>query len=177
MKSHIFHKSEGESSHTMFLCICNECKGVQLLCLFASDSRNSCCCHVFQCLKNQTPPFLTAKKKCELFFVLQFKRTVVCVCVHLCDYFISFHKQPQYESTPLQPHISERSASHLEELERKIAAAETKELQLSEIVKQLSNKSSEEKKKMEEKVSVFPDPPFFLSLLQQHIFARKQLDI
>lgn len=89
-----------------------------------------------------------------------------CVCVHLCDYFISFHKQPQYESTPLQPHISERSASHLEELERKIAAAENKELQLSEIVKQLSNKSSEEKKKMEEKVSVFPDPRFLLSLLQ-----------
>ncbi|KFO62347.1 Centrosomal protein of 85 kDa-like, partial [Corvus brachyrhynchos] len=61
-------------------------------------------------------------------------------------------QQPQYESTPLQPHISERSASHLEELERKIAAAENKELQLSEIVKQLSNKSSEEKKKMEEKL-------------------------
>ncbi|KAM7026657.1 centrosomal protein of 85 kDa-like [Passerculus sandwichensis] len=61
-------------------------------------------------------------------------------------------QQPQYESTPLQPHISERSAAHLEELERKIAAAESKELQLSEIVKQLSNKSSEEKKKMEEKL-------------------------
>ncbi|NXU09801.1 CE85L protein, partial [Pardalotus punctatus] len=61
-------------------------------------------------------------------------------------------QQPQYENTPLQPHISERSASHLEELERKIAAAENKELQLSEIVKQLSNKSSEEKKKMEEKL-------------------------
>lgn len=99
------------------------------------------------------------------------------VCVHLCNYFISFHKQPQYESTPLQPHISERSASHLEELERKIAAAESKELQLSEIVKQLSNKSSEEKKKMEEKVSVFPDPHFLLSLLQQYMFARKQLSV
>lgn len=86
------------------------------------------------------------------------------MCVHLCDYFISFHKQPQYESAPLQPHISERSASLREELERKTAAAE--ELQLSEIVKQLSNKSSEEKKKMEEKVSVFPDPLFLLSLLQ-----------
>uniref|UniRef100_A0A8D0FBY0 Centrosomal protein 85 like n=1 Tax=Strix occidentalis caurina TaxID=311401 RepID=A0A8D0FBY0_STROC len=61
-------------------------------------------------------------------------------------------QQPQYESTPLQPHVSERSASHLEELERKIAAAENKELQLSEFVKQISNKSSEEKKKMEEKL-------------------------
>lgn len=99
------------------------------------------------------------------------------VSVHLCDYFIFFHKQPLYESTPLQPHISERSASHLEELERKIAAAENKELQLSEIVKQLSNKSSEEKKKMEEKVSVFPVPEFFLSLLQQHILSRKQLGV
>ncbi|NXC17979.1 CE85L protein, partial [Corythaeola cristata] len=64
-------------------------------------------------------------------------------------------QQPQYETTPLQPHVSERSTSHLEELERKIAAAENKELQLSEFVKQISNKSSEEKKKMEEKVSVF----------------------
>lgn len=98
------------------------------------------------------------KKNAGLFSALQFKCTV---CVHLCDYFISFHKQPQYESTPLQPHISEGSASHLEELERKIAAAENKELQLSEIVKQLSNKSSEEKKKMEEKVSVLPAPHFF----------------
>ncbi|KFQ16954.1 Centrosomal protein of 85 kDa-like [Merops nubicus] len=61
-------------------------------------------------------------------------------------------QQPQYESTPLQPHVSERSASHREELERKIAAAENKELQLSELVKQISNKSSEEKKKMEEKL-------------------------
>ncbi|KFU90704.1 Centrosomal protein of 85 kDa-like, partial [Chaetura pelagica] len=61
-------------------------------------------------------------------------------------------QQPQYESTPLQPHVSERSTSHLEELERKIAAAENKELQLSELVKQISNKSSEEKKKMEEKL-------------------------
>ncbi|KGL86366.1 Centrosomal protein of 85 kDa-like, partial [Charadrius vociferus] len=61
-------------------------------------------------------------------------------------------QQPQYESTSLQPHISERSTSHLEELERKIAAAENKELQLSEFIKQISNKSSEEKKKMEEKL-------------------------
>lgn len=92
------------------------------------------------------------------------------VCVHLYDYFISFFKQAQYESTSLQPHVSERSTSHLEELERKIAAAENKELQLSEFVKQISNKSSEEKKKMEEKVSVFRVPDFLLTLLQQHMF-------
>ncbi|NXW64072.1 CE85L protein, partial [Eurystomus gularis] len=61
-------------------------------------------------------------------------------------------QQPQYESTALQPHVSERSTSHREELERKMAAAENKGLQLSELVKQISNKSSEEKKKMEEKL-------------------------
>ncbi|XP_050566131.1 centrosomal protein of 85 kDa-like isoform X3 [Cygnus atratus] len=61
-------------------------------------------------------------------------------------------QQPQYEGTSLQPHVSERSTSHLEELERKIAAAENKELQLNEFLKQISNKSSEEKKKMEEKL-------------------------
>uniref|UniRef100_A0A8C3L0S5 Centrosomal protein 85 like n=1 Tax=Chrysolophus pictus TaxID=9089 RepID=A0A8C3L0S5_CHRPC len=61
-------------------------------------------------------------------------------------------QQPQYESASLQPHVSERSAPHLEELERKIAVAENKELQLSEFLKQISNKSSEEKKKMEEKL-------------------------
>ncbi|XP_010132652.1 PREDICTED: centrosomal protein of 85 kDa-like, partial [Buceros rhinoceros silvestris] len=65
--------------------------------------------------------------------------------------YMSTLQQPQYENTPLQPHVSERSASHLE-LERKIAAAENKGLQLSEFVKQISNKSSEEKKKMEEKL-------------------------
>ncbi|XP_065590720.1 centrosomal protein of 85 kDa-like isoform X2 [Cyrtonyx montezumae] len=60
--------------------------------------------------------------------------------------------QPQYESASLQPRVSERSTSHLEELERKIAEAENKELQLGEFLKQISNKSSEEKKKMEEKL-------------------------
>ncbi|XP_065690614.2 centrosomal protein of 85 kDa-like [Patagioenas fasciata] len=65
--------------------------------------------------------------------------------------YVTNLQQPQYESTSLQPHVSERSTSHLEELERKIAA-ENKELQLSEFVKQISNKSSEEKKKMEEKL-------------------------
>ncbi|NXY87693.1 CE85L protein, partial [Alcedo cyanopectus] len=60
--------------------------------------------------------------------------------------------QPQYESTPLQPPISERSASHCEELQRKMVAAESKGLHLSELVKQISNKSSEEKKKVEEKL-------------------------
>ncbi|NWU89165.1 CE85L protein, partial [Upupa epops] len=65
--------------------------------------------------------------------------------------YLTSLQQPQYESSPLQPHGSERLTSHLE-LERKIAAAESKGLQLSEIIKQISNKSSEEKKKMEEKL-------------------------
>lgn len=90
------------------------------------------------------------------------------------DCSLSFWKQPQYESASLQPHVSERSASHLEELERKIAVAENKELQLSEFLKQISNKSMEEKKKMEEKVSVFHVQDFLLKfqiscLLKQHI--------
>ncbi|XP_064026409.1 centrosomal protein of 85 kDa-like isoform X5 [Pogoniulus pusillus] len=68
------------------------------------------------------------------------------------DPYLPNLQQPQYESTPLQPHLSERPTSHLEELERKIAAAETKGLQLTEFIKQITNKSSEEKKKMEEKV-------------------------
>ncbi|NXG77559.1 CE85L protein, partial [Baryphthengus martii] len=66
--------------------------------------------------------------------------------------YVTNLQQPQYEGTPLQPHISERSTSHREELERKIAAAENKGLQFSEFVKQISNKSSEEKKKVEEKL-------------------------
>lgn len=87
------------------------------------------------------------------------------------DCSLSFWKQPQYESASLQPHVSERSASHLEELERKIAVAENKELQLSEFLKQISNKSMEEKKKMEEKVSVFHVPDFLLTSLKQHILC------
>ncbi|XP_068794244.1 centrosomal protein of 85 kDa-like isoform X7 [Struthio camelus] len=66
--------------------------------------------------------------------------------------YMTDFQQPQYESTSLQPQFSERPTSHLEELERKIAAAENKELQLGEFLKQMSNKSSEEKKKMEEKL-------------------------
>ncbi|KFV71532.1 Centrosomal protein of 85 kDa-like, partial [Dryobates pubescens] len=68
------------------------------------------------------------------------------------DPYLTNLQQPQYESTPLQPHPAERPTSHLEELERKIAAAENKGLQLTEFIKQISNKSSEEKKKMEEKL-------------------------
>ncbi|XP_057279587.1 centrosomal protein of 85 kDa-like isoform X1 [Pezoporus wallicus] len=61
-------------------------------------------------------------------------------------------QQPQYESAPLQSHVSERSASYLEELERKFVASGNTELQLSEFIKLISNKSSEDKKKMEEKL-------------------------
>ncbi|NXG50636.1 CE85L protein, partial [Psilopogon haemacephalus] len=68
------------------------------------------------------------------------------------DPYLTNLQQPQYESTGLQPHFAERPTSHLEELERKIAAAENKGLQLTEFIKQISNKSSEEKKKMEEKL-------------------------
>ncbi|XP_019375763.1 PREDICTED: centrosomal protein of 85 kDa-like, partial [Gavialis gangeticus] len=66
--------------------------------------------------------------------------------------FMTNLQQPQYESTSLQPQFSERSVSHCEAFERKLAAVATKELELNEYVKQLSNKSSEDKKKMEEKL-------------------------
>ncbi|NWH65958.1 CE85L protein, partial [Geococcyx californianus] len=68
------------------------------------------------------------------------------------DPYMANLQQQQYESASPQPHVSERSASHKEELERKFAAAENKELQLNELIKQISNKSIEEKKKMEEKL-------------------------
>lgn len=122
--------------------------------------------------ENQTPPFLTVekKKKKQDCFLLCCWSMQWCVRVHLYD-FLSFCKQPQYEGTSLQPHVSERSTSHLEEFERKIAADENKELQFKELLKQISNKSSEEKKKMEEKVSVFLVLNFLLSWSQEHVFC------
>lgn len=68
--------------------------------------------------------------------------------------FFSSLKQSQYESTVLQAQFAERSVAHSEkeELEQKLAAVQNKELQLSEFLKQMANKSNEDKKKMEEKV-------------------------
>ncbi|KAH0622262.1 hypothetical protein JD844_024406 [Phrynosoma platyrhinos] len=68
------------------------------------------------------------------------------------SYVSSF--QPQYENTAMQAQFSERSIAHCEreELERKLMAVQTKELQLSEFLKQMANKSNEDKKKMEEKL-------------------------
>ncbi|XP_074846777.1 centrosomal protein of 85 kDa-like isoform X1 [Carettochelys insculpta] len=61
-------------------------------------------------------------------------------------------QHPPYESTSLQAPLSERVVSHCEELEQKLASVENKEMQLNEFLKQISSKSSEEKKKMEEKL-------------------------
>lgn len=57
--------------------------------------------------------------------------------------------------------FAERSVAHCEkeELERKLAVVQCKEVQLSELLKQMANKSNEDKKKMEEKVGltlIFP---------------------
>ncbi|XP_054852522.1 centrosomal protein of 85 kDa-like [Eublepharis macularius] len=68
--------------------------------------------------------------------------------------FMSSFQHPQYENTPMQAQFAERSVSHSEreELERKLASVQSKELQLSEFLKQMANKSNEDKKKMEEKL-------------------------
>ncbi|CAM4533638.1 centrosomal protein of 85 kDa-like isoform X1 [Lepidochelys kempii] len=66
--------------------------------------------------------------------------------------YVTNLQHPQYEITSLQAPFSERSVSHCEELEQKLASVENKEMQLNEFLKQISNKSSEEKKKMEEKL-------------------------
>ncbi|XP_042301805.1 centrosomal protein of 85 kDa-like isoform X2 [Sceloporus undulatus] len=68
------------------------------------------------------------------------------------SYVSSF--QPQYENTAMQAQFSERSIAHCEreELERKLVAVQSKEIQLSEFLKQMANKSNEDKKKMEEKL-------------------------
>ncbi|KAJ7341881.1 hypothetical protein JRQ81_007522 [Phrynocephalus forsythii] len=68
------------------------------------------------------------------------------------SYMSSF--QPQYENTAMQAQFAERSVAHCEreEMEQKLAAVQSKELQLSEFLKQMANKSSEDKKKMEEKL-------------------------
>uniref|UniRef100_A0A8C8RF70 Centrosomal protein 85 like n=1 Tax=Pelusios castaneus TaxID=367368 RepID=A0A8C8RF70_9SAUR len=68
------------------------------------------------------------------------------------DSYMTNLQQSPYENTSLQAPFSERAVSHCEELEQKLASVENKEMQLNEFLKQLSNKSSEEKKKMEEKL-------------------------
>lgn len=56
----------------------------------------------------------------------------------------------------MQAQFGERSMAHCEreELEEKLAVVQSKEFQLSEFLKQVANKSSEDKKKMEEKVGI-----------------------
>jgi len=151
--------------------MCCECKRVQLLYIFFSRFLNYVLLLCILKFEKSNPTLPDSVKKCRTVFWLCCSSTWCYMCAHLYNDFISFCKQPQYESTPLQPDISERSTSHLEELERKVAAAENKELQLSEFIKQISNKSSEEKKKMEEKVSVFRVPNFLLTPLQQCVFC------
>ncbi|XP_061479685.1 centrosomal protein of 85 kDa-like isoform X3 [Rhineura floridana] len=70
------------------------------------------------------------------------------------DPYMSSFQQPQYENTTMQAQFAERSVAHCEreELEQKLVAVQSKELQLSEFLKQMANKSNEDKKKMEEKL-------------------------
>ncbi|XP_006839952.1 PREDICTED: centrosomal protein of 85 kDa-like [Chrysochloris asiatica] len=62
--------------------------------------------------------------------------------------------QPQYENTSLQASFSEHSVSNSqqEELEQKLASAEKEILQLNEFLKQKITQSTDEKKKLEEKL-------------------------
>ncbi|KAM6184555.1 centrosomal protein of 85 kDa-like [Rhynchocyon petersi] len=62
--------------------------------------------------------------------------------------------QPQYENTSLQTPFSEHSVpnSQQEELEQKLAYAEKEVVQLNEFLKQRITQSTEEKKKLEEKL-------------------------
>uniref|UniRef100_A0A8C3I0L8 Centrosomal protein 85 like n=1 Tax=Chrysemys picta bellii TaxID=8478 RepID=A0A8C3I0L8_CHRPI len=71
--------------------------------------------------------------------------------------YVTNLQHSQYENTSLQAPFSERSVSHCEELEQKLASVENKEMQLNEFLKQISNKSSEEKKKMEEKLHILEE--------------------
>uniref|UniRef100_A0A8D2JD51 Centrosomal protein 85 like n=1 Tax=Varanus komodoensis TaxID=61221 RepID=A0A8D2JD51_VARKO len=70
------------------------------------------------------------------------------------DTYMSSFQQPQYENTAMQAQFAERTVAHCEkeELERKFAAVQSRELQLSEFLRQMANKSNEDKKKMEEKL-------------------------
>lgn len=70
------------------------------------------------------------------------------------DTYMKSFQQSQYENTVMPVQFAERSVSHCEkeELERKLAVVQSKELQLSEFLKQMANKSNEDKKKMEEKL-------------------------
>ncbi|XP_007952384.1 centrosomal protein of 85 kDa-like [Orycteropus afer afer] len=62
--------------------------------------------------------------------------------------------QPQYENTSLQAPFSEQSVSNSqqEELEQKLVSAEKEVLQLNEFLKQRITQSTEDKKKLEEKL-------------------------
>ncbi|XP_007427818.1 centrosomal protein of 85 kDa-like isoform X1 [Python bivittatus] len=68
------------------------------------------------------------------------------------SYMNSF--QPEYEKTSMQAQFAERSLAQCEreQVERKLASVQNKELQLSEVLKEIVNKSNEDKKKMEEKL-------------------------
>ncbi|KAJ6655223.1 hypothetical protein lerEdw1_005567 [Lerista edwardsae] len=70
------------------------------------------------------------------------------------DSYLKSFQQPQYENTVMPAQFAERSVAHCEkeELERKLVVVQSKELQLSEFLKQMANKSNEDKKKMEEKL-------------------------
>ncbi|KAL7987799.1 hypothetical protein Chor_006718 [Crotalus horridus] len=66
------------------------------------------------------------------------------------SYMNSF--QPQYEKTSMPAQFAERSLTQCEREQVKLVSVQNKELQLSEFLKEIVNKSNEDKKKMEEKL-------------------------
>ncbi|XP_026561215.1 centrosomal protein of 85 kDa-like [Pseudonaja textilis] len=66
------------------------------------------------------------------------------------SYMNSF--QPQYEKPSMPAQFAERSLTQCEREQVKLASVQNKEVQLSEFLKEIVNKSNEDKKKMEEKL-------------------------
>ncbi|XP_070788875.1 centrosomal protein of 85 kDa-like isoform X3 [Pituophis catenifer annectens] len=60
--------------------------------------------------------------------------------------------QPQYEKPSMAAQFADRSLTQCEREQVKLASVQNKEVQLSEFLKEIVNKSNEDKKKMEEKL-------------------------
>ncbi|XP_029452283.1 centrosomal protein of 85 kDa-like isoform X2 [Rhinatrema bivittatum] len=86
---------------------------------------------------------------------LRTQQAILGLFVNRDDSYRSNVKEPQYENRSPQALFSERSQllnGEKKELERKLASAEVQVLQLNELLKQSTDKSGEEIRKLEEKI-------------------------